>query len=86
MTKHQILEGIRHVLREHLQIATPVGVETDLFHDLELDSLKQLTFVVELENRFRVCFDAGDQEGLRTIGDVVGLIARRIEETYSGDA
>jgi acyl carrier protein len=78
MTERQIIEGIRNVLREHLQIESPVTLETDLFQDLELDSLKQLTFVVELENQFQICFDQGDEEGLRTIGDVVALIYRRV--------
>ena len=78
MNESQILENVREVLEEHLQISFPVGRETDLFRDLELDSLKQLTLVVELENRFRICFDEGDEEGLRTIGDVVGFIAHRI--------
>ena len=78
MTESQILENVRKVLEEHLQISFPVGRETDLFRDLELDSLKQLTLVVELENRFRICFDEGDEDGLRTIGDVVEFIANRI--------
>ena len=78
MTKSQILEDVRSVLREHLQVSFPVDLETDLFHDLELDSLKQLTLVVELENQFRICFHEGDEEDLRTIGDVVGLISNRI--------
>jgi acyl carrier protein len=78
MTESKILEGVEQVLREHLQISSPIRPETDLFQDLELDSLKQLTLVVELENQFRICFDEGDEEGLRTIGDVVELIAHRI--------
>lgn len=78
MTKTQILEGVRSVLREHLRISRPVDSETDLFRDLKLDSLKQLTLVVELENHFRICFNDGDEEGLRTIGDVMELISRRL--------
>ena len=78
MTETQILEGVKKVLREHLRISSPIRLETDLFQDLELDSLKQLTLVVELENQFRICFDEGDEEGLRTIGDIVTLITHRI--------
>ncbi len=78
MNETQIFDGVQEVLRKHLQIESPVGLETDLFRDLELDSLKQLTFVVELENHFKVCFDEGDEEGLHTIGDVVALITRRV--------
>ena len=82
MTEHQILEGVREVIREHLQMQSPVGNETHLFHDLQLDSLKQLTLVVELENHFRVRLDAGDEEGLETIGDVVRVIDRRLSESH----
>jgi acyl carrier protein len=78
MNENRILDGVEKVLREHLQIASPVGPETDLFQDLELDSVKQLTLVVELENHFRICFDEGDEEGLRTLGDIVALISRRL--------
>lgn len=78
MTENQILDDVRKVFKDHLQISSPVGLETDLFQDLELDSLKQLTLVVELENQFRICFDEGEEEGLRTIGDVVEFIENRI--------
>jgi len=78
MTENQILDDVRKVLKDHLQISSPVELETDLFQDLELDSMKQLTLVVELENQFRICFDEGEEEGLRTIGDVVEFIANRI--------
>ena len=82
MTEHQILEGVREVIRDHLQMPSPVGNETHLFRDLQLDSLKQLTLVVELENHFRVRLDAGDEEGVETIGDVVRLIDRRLSESH----
>lgn len=80
MTEQQILDGIREVMRQHLDIASPVDSGTDLSRDLELDSLKQLTLMVELENRFRIYFDAGDEEGLVSVGDVVALIGRRLAE------
>jgi acyl carrier protein len=88
MTEHQILEGVRQVIREHLQAhasleqVEQVERETDLFRDLQLDSLKQLTLVVELENHFRVRFDAGDEEGLATVGDLVRLIERRLSQSH----
>lgn len=86
MNETQIFENVKSVLCEHLQIDTPVELETDLFRDLELDSLQQLTLVVELENQFRICFDEGDEEGLRTIADVVALIAHRQASAPKRDA
>ncbi len=80
MTELQILEGVREVIRDELRLVGPITPSTNLFRDLELDSLKQLTLVVELENRFQVCFDTGDEEGLETLEDVVRLIHRRLSE------
>ena len=79
-TPAQILEGIRRVAREHLHWDGGLESSTDLFRDLQLDSLKQLTFVVELENHFQIAFEPGDEDGLRTIGDVTKRIAERLAE------
>jgi len=80
VTEHQILEGVREVIRQELRVDAPVTPDTNLVRDLELDSLKQLTLVVELENRFRVRLEPGDEEGLETLQDVVRLIHRRLSE------
>ncbi len=77
MERGQVLEDVRRVLEEHLLISD-VREETDLFRDLELDSVQQLTFIVELENNFEICFDEGDEASIRTIGDVVDIVSRRL--------
>src|SRR3972149_4812342 len=79
----RIWGGVREVIRDELRWNVPMAQverETSLVRDLQLDSLKQLTLVVELENRFRVRFDAGAEEGLGTMGDLVRLIERRLSE------
>ena len=80
MTELEILEGVREVIRNELWLNMPVTPSTNLVRDLQLDSLKQLTLVVELENRFQVRLDAGDEEGLETLEDVVRLVQRRLAE------
>jgi len=77
MERGRVLEDVRRVLAEHLLISD-VREETDLFRDLELDSVQQLTFIVELENNFEICFDEGDEAEIRTIGDVVDIVSRRL--------
>lgn len=78
MDRRRVLREVKRVLEDHLTI-TDVDESTHLFRDLELDSIQQLTFVVELENHFRICFDEGDEAGIDTIGDVVDAVAERIE-------
>jgi len=78
MERGRVLENVRRVLEEHLCIDANVQEETDLFRDLKLDSVQQLTFIVELENAFEICFDEGDEAKIRTIGDVVDIISHRL--------
>jgi acyl carrier protein len=77
MDRASILEGISRVFAEHLSIRD-VTESTHLFRDLELDSLQQLTLVVEIENHFRVRFDDGDESGIETVSDIVDIVAHRL--------
>lgn len=80
MTEQAILRGINDVLRQHLGVTSDVGPDVSLVRDLRLDSLRQLTLIVELENRFRITFAQGDERGIETVRDLVRLIAQRLGE------
>ncbi len=74
-THREILDGIAAIAREHL------GWEGELdpsmrLADLELDSLKSLTLVVEVENRFRVCLDPESEAAIGSVGDLVTTVRR----------
>lgn len=79
MDRENVIKDVQRVLDAHLKIQG-VDETTHLFRDLELDSIQQLTFVVELENHFKICFDEGDESGIQTIGDVVDAICKRLDE------
>jgi acyl carrier protein len=81
-----VLEGVRTVLRTHLAIAGPVEPTTALREELQLDSLAQLTLIVELENHFRVCFETVDEQEIETVGDVVEVIEKHLFEQGKGHA
>ncbi|MBI3824589.1 MAG: acyl carrier protein [Candidatus Rokubacteria bacterium] len=78
MTDADILAGIRDVARTHLNVEREIGADTVLVETLALDSLAMLTLVAELENRFRVCFEDGDEAGLTTVGDLMTVLRRRL--------
>ncbi len=77
MERGAILEGVRQVFAGELKIHD-LTEDTHLLRDLKLDSIQQLTLVVELENRFRVAFGDGDETGIEKVGDVVDLLERRL--------
>lgn len=77
-----ILDAVREVFAKHLSLFR-VDETTGLFTELALDSLQQLTLVVEIENHFKICFDDSDEDSLETVGDVVDRIVRHLEAKAS---
>ncbi len=77
MTDGEILDGIREVVHRHLDPEARIAPDTLLVEDLALDSLRLLTLVVEVENRFRICLAEGDEAGVRTVDDLIRLLRAR---------
>ncbi|HOC19685.1 MAG TPA: isoprenylcysteine carboxylmethyltransferase family protein [Vicinamibacterales bacterium] len=73
-----ILAGVTEVARSHLGFTGTLSPDLPLSAALALDSLRQLTLVVEIESRFRIALD-DDAESLRTVGDLVAAIRRKRE-------
>jgi len=78
MKRDDILHGIRHVFQKYLEIESGIDPNTDILHDLQLDSMAMLTLVVELENYFQIELEEGDEQNVRTIDDLIDLIAHRL--------
>jgi len=81
MTRDEILERIRALLREQLGIGGALEPESELAADLGLDSVKLLTLVVELENAFRVVLEPEEGEDApTTLGGIADLVLRGLAE------
>ncbi len=78
----EILAEVRRVAAD-LRIALPVEVGHHLVRDLRLDSVGALTLAVALEDRFHVLLSDSDAARVETVGDLVRLVARRVEEGAS---
>jgi acyl carrier protein len=72
-----ILAGIADIARKHLNWHGTVSREMRLLETFDLDSLRQLTLVVEIEDRFRIRLDDRDEESIATVGDLVDAIRRK---------
>lgn len=72
----EILEGVADVARTHLGWTGRLSPDMPLAGALALDSLRQLTLIVEIESRFRVALD-DDEGSLETVGDLVSMIRRK---------
>jgi len=80
MTPEQILEALQAVAKEHLDFEGELEMKSSIVNVLELDSLRMLTLVVEVENHFQICLEEGDEQELVTASDLVEVIQRRIHE------
>lgn len=79
MKDDQVLRAIEDVARKHLGWEGVLTPATPLADAMALDSLRRLTLVVEIENRFRICLDDEDEAAIQTVGDLVDAIERRAE-------
>jgi acyl carrier protein len=79
MSDDSILQGISEVARVHLGWEGGVlSPEMRLVEDLRLDSVRLLTLAAEVENRFRILLDEADELAIETVGDLVGIVRRKL--------
>ena len=79
MSDDLILQGIAEVARLHLGWeGGALAPEMRLVEDLRLDSVRLLTLAAEVENRFRILLDEADELAIETVGDLVGIVRRKL--------
>lgn len=79
VSPEEALDGLREILRG-MDLEPEVGPDTHLRRDLDLDSLRRIELVIEVENRFRVRLEPEDEEDVETLGDLADVIRRRARE------
>ena len=73
----EVLGALADIARAKLGWEGRLARETPLVEALALDSLRRLTLVVAVEDRFRVSFDDEDETAMETVGDLVDAIGRK---------
>ena len=73
-------EVVRGILVEQCDCDKPMTLESRLIEDLGLESMALMILLTELENHYRVHVDVQNENGLRTIGDIVHFIERQQTE------
>lgn len=80
MSDAEILTAITEISHRALDWEGEVRREQRLIEDLELDSLKLMTLAMEVEDCFEILLDEDDEKSVRTIGDLVDLVRRKLSE------
>lgn len=76
----EMLAVLEDIARTKLDRHAPLARNVRLVEALALDSLRRLTLVVEVEDRFRIRLDDEDETGIETVGDLLDLIRRKRAE------
>ena len=76
MTEEAILEGLQAIAKQHLSYEGPLPLDKPIVDTLTLDSIRMLTLLVEVENRFEVCLEESDESSIETLRDLVHVVTR----------
>lgn len=80
MTKEEILEILKQIIEKNFEIEPDkVSMESNIVQDLDLDSIDATDMVVELQRRLQCRFTHEDFKTVRTVGDIVNIVAAKIE-------
>ena len=74
-----ILPQLYEILQPHGQEGQTLSEETELVADLNLDSLKVMELLLELEERFDISIPLNIVSDVRTIGDFTRQIEQLME-------
>lgn len=68
------------IFSKHAQNKSPVTDDSLITGDLGIDSLSVMEIVAELEDAYGVTFPDEDLPKVRTVGDVIGIVAKHLGE------
>ena len=83
-SEEDILKTVRSVLAERCGVRDDVMLSTKLSEDLGLDSTGLLTLALELENHYRLQLGEDPESPPLSVGDVVALISKGLQESERG--
>jgi len=85
MNREEVFHLVRGFFTEEFEIpADKIVPEANLFADLALDSIDALDMVGMLEARLDIEVREEDLKTIRTVGDVVDYICRKVEAKGKG--
>lgn len=74
----EILDQVQSILARFLESPVEIGEETELVNDLQLDSLKVMEIVEEVEDAFDFSFPLNELSTIRTVRDFVLRVQEEI--------
>jgi len=80
MEREEILKILEEILSEVLQKSVKIGPETSFEEDLEVDSLKAMEILAEVEDRFDITVPINILNEIKTVSDFAVQIEKLLKE------
>ena len=74
--EHETLREVADALGSVVQVPGPIGMDTHILHDLNLDSVAVMDLVMVLETRFDTVIPMDRLAEIETVGDLVRILSR----------
>lgn len=83
MTDREIFDRVKQILVDEFEVdSAVVTMDSNMYSELELDSLDSVDLIVALENEFEFKINRAEDEenlrALRTVGDVIRFIQSKL--------
>ena len=76
--RDQLREQLQAIAEAELDWEGSLEDQQDLVEVFELDSLRQLSLIVAIEDHFEILLEEGVEAELKTVGDLLSLIERTL--------
>ena len=81
MINTEILNTITSIMREVLELPTlEVTTETSAADVDEWDSMTHIQIIAAIEGKYKVRFALGELQALKNVGDMIGLIEKKLNK------
>lgn len=70
---------IKNILTGFLKDPPPLGSDTDLIADLDLESVQVMEFVMRVEDHYDIAIDLESLSNVHTIGELAAVVAANLE-------
>jgi len=81
-----VTEHVSEILQEYLGPDVPFSLESDLLHDLRMDSLEQVELGLKLEKDFSIKIPIADLRSCVTVEEVIRFVERILSEKEAKNA
>lgn len=79
MTENEVFEELKKIIADNFEIdPAQVTRESNIVTDLDLDSIDAIDMVAELQKKVGYRLSAEDFKSVKTVGDIVKVVADRI--------